>query len=247
MRNVSIIHTILLALILSACHITVNDFQISPGSGRVISETREVQNFDKVTISGVGEVFIQQGNQESIRIEAEDNVLDIITTQVTDGTLYIGFKDKGWNRFVLPYKTPKFYLKVKNLRAIEVNGALRVEVEPLKTDSLGLQTDGAAEIIFQNLQAQSLQTTLNGGGFQCISGGKVSEQDVVVNGVGRYEAGDLQSDSATVKLRGAGEVLIRAQNTLNATLDGAGAIRYYGAPSGERTINGVGTISKIAQ
>src|SRR5512134_3419247 len=51
-----------------------------PGSGNVITQTREVGDFDKVSFSSFGELTIQQGESESLSIEAEDNVLAEIET-----------------------------------------------------------------------------------------------------------------------------------------------------------------------
>ncbi|MCJ7666613.1 MAG: DUF2807 domain-containing protein, partial [Actinobacteria bacterium] len=50
------------------------------GSGNVISEDRAVPGFSKISISGSGDLFIEQGDEESITITAEDNLIPLLTT-----------------------------------------------------------------------------------------------------------------------------------------------------------------------
>ena len=54
----------------------------APGSGQVVTETREVSNFNAVEFTSFGDLTIQQGERESLTIEAEDNVLREIETVV---------------------------------------------------------------------------------------------------------------------------------------------------------------------
>src|SRR6185295_3610097 len=62
------------------------------GSGNVISQTREVSGFDAINVSYPAEVLIKQGSAESLKIEAEDNLLPNLKTQVKNGTLEIFYK-----------------------------------------------------------------------------------------------------------------------------------------------------------
>jgi hypothetical protein len=57
------------------------------GSGAVISEQREVQNFDRIQLTGAGDVFITQEGVELVIVEADDNLLPYIETEVRAGTL----------------------------------------------------------------------------------------------------------------------------------------------------------------
>ena len=67
----------LTALLLSAC-----GFNIIRGSGDMITETREVSDFDKVVLACSGDIILTQGEGESLKIEGEDNIVAKITTEV---------------------------------------------------------------------------------------------------------------------------------------------------------------------
>ena len=62
---------LLLPFLLSACGLDILD-----GSGDVISESREVSDFNRVVFGGVGELQLTQGDQESLTVTADDNLLE---------------------------------------------------------------------------------------------------------------------------------------------------------------------------
>ena len=65
------------------------------GSGDVITESRDVSGFDSVSLSGIGRVIITQGDDESLTIETDDNLMKYITSEVRDGTLELGDTDNA--------------------------------------------------------------------------------------------------------------------------------------------------------
>ena len=65
---------------------------VTTGSGNVVSESRNVSGFTKIDLSGAGEVTIDQNGTEALTIEAEDNLMSKVTSEVGDGTLRLGEK-----------------------------------------------------------------------------------------------------------------------------------------------------------
>ena len=68
---------------------------LTQGSGHVRSESRAVQGFDQVVLTGSGELAITQGCAESLTIEAEDNILPLLRSDVSSGRLTLGGKDNA--------------------------------------------------------------------------------------------------------------------------------------------------------
>lgn len=52
------------------------------GSGNIISEDRAVSEFNKVSVLGSGNLFIEQGDEESLTIEAKDNMFPLIAANL---------------------------------------------------------------------------------------------------------------------------------------------------------------------
>jgi hypothetical protein len=60
------------------------------GSGNVVNETRSVGSFNGIDLHGSGALFLSQGTQQPLRIEAEDNILKVLSTRVESGKQVIG-------------------------------------------------------------------------------------------------------------------------------------------------------------
>jgi hypothetical protein len=83
------------------------------GSGNVVEETRPVSGVSGVEIATIGDVIVQLGDEESLRIKAEDNLLKYFETQVRGGTLRISTSPRTIN--LRPTKPVIFFLTVKEL------------------------------------------------------------------------------------------------------------------------------------
>jgi len=89
MRRLLILSASLLTLFLvvGACSIVGER-----GSGTMATETRDVSGFDEIDLGGSGRVLIAVTGTESLTIEAEDNILPLLTTEVRNGRLELGAK-----------------------------------------------------------------------------------------------------------------------------------------------------------
>jgi hypothetical protein len=190
------------------------------GSDDVTSESRDVSGFDEVELSGVGNLSIRQTGSESLTVEAEEDVLADIRTEVVNDRLVIGPEPNT----VLHTTGPINYeLTVKDLRALRLAGSGNVEAEGISTDELAV--------------------TISGAGTVKISG-RTDSQDVDIAGVGSYRAGDLESEEAKVAVVGAGSAVVNASEVLEAKISGAGSVEYIGDPTVHQEVSGVGRVSK---
>ncbi len=239
----------LILIIVMACGISpsfitnVTNRETVRGSGSVSTEDRAVSGFNKVSLSGAGDVVITQGNDEALTIEAEENLLPYITTEVVGSELRIGYKD---NVNVVPTKGIHFNLSVKDLNAISVAGAANVTTDAFKTDSLRLEVSGAGKVNMKGLDLSSLNVTSSGAGDFTLAG-STNSQTVTLSGAGTYRAGDLKSSSATITVTGAGNGTLWATDNLDVTISGLGKVEYYGSPSVNQQISGAGNVSGLGE
>ena len=243
------------ALVVSACGVTVEDGRISinagsgsvsvvRGSGQVTTESRPVNGFSALVLSGFGDVTIKQGNSESLTIEAEDNILPEISSEVRNGVLYLGFKKGTTQDTVIPTKPIRFALGVKDLTSIETSGAGNITADILNTSSLRVSLNGFGGVKINSASAGSISTTVNGAGSLDLVG-QIPQQTVTLNGLGSYRAGDLKSQKAKITVAGAGSATVWVSESLDATITGAGSIQYYGTPSVTKNVTGVGAVKSL--
>jgi hypothetical protein len=227
------------SLILDSCSLS-----FTQGSGKVVTETRQVGSFDRVSLNGIGNLSISQGEKEILKIEAEDNVLPRIETTVQNGTLIIRFQNDNFQRNVIPTKPVNYDLSVKDLSGIELSGAGSISSAQFKTDHLTIASSGAGSIKFGLITAQSLHANVSGLG-KCELAGKVKDQNVVISGTGTYNARDLESENTTIIISGAGSSTVWSTSLLDITISGAGNVNYYGNPIVTKTISGIGSVKNL--
>jgi hypothetical protein len=75
--------------------------------------------------------------------------------------------------------------------------------------------------------------------------GNVTEQNIGISGAGNYQADDLYSRSAKVKISGTGSAKIWAVDTLTLDLSGMGNVDYYGDPTINMDISGMGKVNSL--
>ena len=118
-----------LAVFAASCKWTIGMVR---GSGDIETEERDVSGFDKVYLEGIGNLIITQGDEESLVIEADDNIILLIKTDVFSHRLTIGFK-RGYN--FIPISKIKYHLTVIDLDEISLSGAGDIDCDNFSTDS----------------------------------------------------------------------------------------------------------------
>lgn len=222
-----------------------NEFYVGPterGSGVMKTETRKVEGFDAIEVSYPAEVFISQGASESVKIQADDNLLPGLQTRVRNNKLEIFYKIEA-GKAVRPTKAPVITIVVKDLHDVDFESAGSIEITGVETDSLSVSVSGAGDLNIDDVTAKELSVNLSGAGSMSASG-TADSLDVNISGFGDFNGRSLNSKDAHVNISGAGSANVRAEETLDAGISGAGSVDYYGSPSVTKRISGVGGISR---
>lgn len=213
------------------------------GSGNVVTTRREVEGFQAIEINYPAEVLIQQGGTESVEIEAEDNLLPGLKTEVRNGTLAIFYKtEKG--KHVNPTKIVKITIVVNDLTDVEFTTAGELTIVNLKTDNLDVSVSGAGNLKLDEIQVKDLRVSLSGAGSMNASG-TADDLNVTISGFGDFNGAELHDKDARVNISGAGSATVWVDNDLTADVSGAGSVSYYGSASVSRQISGVGGVRHL--
>ena len=233
----------LVALMMSGCEIgdAVFNAERIRGSGRVIQEKRDVHGFSEVRLSGVGDLSIQQGSQESLTVEADDNILPRIRTEVEGTTLVIGLEPRV---SVSPTAGIRYQLTVRELSGLTVSGSGEIQSSSLRSQDLKVHVSGSGKIRLSDLTASTLAAEISGSGTVEMSG-KVDSQRIQISGSGDYDCGQLQSDTAEVTVSGSGDSRVWAEKSLSIHVSGSGDVEYYGNPQISRRVSGSGGLKRL--
>ena len=210
-------------------------------------ENRDIKDVTRVMLKDYGQLFITQGDEESLRIEGEPDVLQTVKTWILDGELILDIDEswfqKTWNAVTsaVEGRSLKYYLTVKTLEGIFVQGAAQVKMQGLKTQSIYLTLKGAGELVVKGIEAGLVDISLPGAGVISVSG-KTDRLQVSVKGAGSFDGPQLESREAVVSLKGVGKASVKATASLDATVDGVGAIEYFGEPQVRQQVSGLGKV-----
>ena len=188
------------------------------GSGDVTTETRDVSGFDEVVLLGSGDVFVDVTGSESLTIEAEDNIIPLLSTEVDDGRLELKATES-----ISPTEPITYTITADMLDAVVITGSGTITATSVDTDTFSPGISGSG-----NISAE----------------GRCSSLASVISGSGNYDGSDLVCTDGAVTVSGSGNAVVNVTETLEATVTGSGNIQYVGNPSIDRTVTGSGTIEQ---
>ncbi len=217
MRTIAVI-SLLASIVLSACSFTLH---YEEGSGNLIRESREIGPVKSVVFKGIGNLIIAQGTETTLVVEAEDNILPRIVTEVEGGTLSIRFDTERWENIIRPTKPITFTLQVEDFSELSLSGLGDVKLDQIEVDSLTVRLSGAGTI---------------------EASGSAARLDINVSGAGSYDSGDLESEDVNINLSGAGNAVVWATRSLDVNISGLGNVSYYGDPVVSKSVTGLGNI-----
>jgi hypothetical protein len=241
--------------------VNVDRGNVIRGSGNVVTVDRAVNGFKRVSLTGVGDVIVKQGETESLTVEADDNLMAYVQAEVNNGTLVLGFSDEVRQKDVKPSTTIKFHVTMQDVTdlalygvgdivasaldterlGIALYGVGDIEVSALNSERLEIALYGVGDVNISSLTAKELRTTLNGTGNVNMAG-QVVAQGVFLNGTGDVRAPKLQSQEATVEVNGTGNVSVWATEVLDVRIIGPSTVEYYGDPRVTKNISLVGRL-----
>lgn len=233
---------VVLALATLACRFSPSSLRTVTGNGELTQEERSVRGFDKIEILGLGEITVELGEEESLTIEAEENLLPYLETYVSGNTLVIAVEE---GRTIIPTKPVNFHITVVALDEVDVSGLGNISLPDIETDHFRIDISGAGNIDIDSVNADSLDVSMSGLGDLTVKEGQVSTQTVTISGSGKYSASKVECEDATITISGLGAATLRASQYLKVTISGGGEVNYYGNPEVDSDISGLGGLDRL--
>ena len=194
------------------------------GSGKVVSEDRKAGYFNAVKVSSGIDVYLTQGQKESIKVEADDNLHEYIITEIKDNTLKV-YSEANIRRA----EAKKVYVTIKDVEKLSASSAGDlIGVTLIKTDELSLSVSSAGDIKIK-VEVNKLKCRISSSGDIKIEG-VADELEADLSSAGDLKAYDLKTRIADVSVSSAGDAMITVTEELRARASSAGDIYYQGNP-----------------
>ena len=223
-------------------------YQVLRGSGRVVVERRQVTNFNGVALCMVGHLEIEIANKEGLWIEAEDNLLADIETEVVDGVLMIRLR--GRTR-LKPSRPIRFDLKIRELNHVVQAGPGRIHIRQITSERLYVQHLGSGQINVTKLEVGTFFVHASGSGNVELDHIVAQRCRLHVSGSGDVTVRHLVGLSSEVRLTGSGDISVSGGSVVqqSAILTGSGKFRGTGLSTSETDVmvSGSGSASVHAK
>lgn len=224
MKTITKILSILfVAVVLTSCN--VNMFNRINGNRNVVSVDRKTsQKFNKIKVSTGLDLYLTQGSKNKVTVEADENLHDIIITEVNDGVLKIYSEKNIWQA-----KARKVFVTVKDLEALTATSGSDVYAkETIKVNDIKISSTSGADIRI-NIDANTVETSSTSGSDINIYGTANNHISKATSGAS-ISAYGLKSKNATVSVSSGADINIYASESINARASSGGDIDFKGQP-----------------
>jgi hypothetical protein len=232
-------------LVASGCTLVpgMNGRLVTP-STEIISEERQVSDFSGIDMSAPGVILLSQGNTVSLSISGSDNLVPLVTTNVSSGILSI---EPAEDFVVTSFSNENmltYAIVVKDLNSLIVSGVGDVQIDQLAAPDLTLTMSGGGRVRISQLTAGELNLILSGAGSVELAG-EADRGTIEISGAGKVSSPDLKIRSASITVPGFGSATLWVTDQLTGNISGAGSVSYYGAPSTELSATGLGGFKSL--
>jgi len=211
------------------------------GEGDITTETYSITtNVTKISVDDDIDVIVKYGVYKKVHLTGYQNLLDQVKISATGGIIRIGMK-------------PDYTYQNMNLTAIvemptitgvtaSHAGNIAIDTFPNVLPTLVLTANGSGNITSLGHPAvAALTISMSNSGLIDIAGSATSET-VQLSGSGDYSAFDMSVSFATITNTGAGNAFVKADSSIDATIQSSGNISYKGYPVITSTITGTGQL-----
>ena len=190
-----------------------------------VEEERQVSSYHSIDISGAYHIVFTEKETDKIKINAPEDVLSLIKTEVENNILKIGKED---DKHKAISKTTIYIPVNKKIKSIICRGAVNISNEStISIDNLELDMRGSGSVKL-SLNTSSLKLDISGAAVVYLSG----------------KTKDFSAENAIIQIKGAGKATAHVTHSLEASIAGTGKINVTGSPTSQKkSIKGIGIIN----
>lgn len=221
----------LLTVVLMIATITSTNAQRNKkikGNGNQVTIERSTQEYNGISVGGFFNVEFIEGEEGTITLKGEDNILEHIETKVINGTLTI---KKRKNLNLRPSHGIGVFITVpvESINAILSSGAGKLySRKALKADHFKIRSSGSRNLDLI-IMATSVTTTVSGS-CNIKLGGSTKKLNATSSGSSNLNAYEFIVDTVVAISSGSSNIRVTANESINVRASGSSNIKYKGNP-----------------
>lgn len=208
------------------------------GSGDVTTQRRSVQEFQKLDISGVLTIYLQQADNHKVEVVTDDNLQHIVDVESVNGTLYVRTHDET------DYEATRMdvYISTPDLSAIRLDGVTAMYCpDTLSLTNIYIEKANTGFMEFRTIVSKITIESYDVGEIELH--GKAVNADIINNMIGDISAYGFKTEEMYLSHGGTGEVEVYVSDSLEVIISGVGDVHCKGYPNYvEKSVTGVGKV-----
>jgi hypothetical protein len=223
MKNPKIIAAVFTILLISAVT-SAQIWESVRGNHNVVKKERKVQPFKGVKVSSGIDVYLSQGSNERVVVEADENLHEYIKTEVSNGVLKV-YSEAN----IRDAERKRVYVTTEEINYVATSSAGDIIGEtPVKTDKLDVSASSAGDIALE-VTADEINVDISSSGDVTLRGTS-RKLDASLSSAGDLNANDLEVKEAEISASSAGDADVNVSDKIIARASSAGDITYTGNP-----------------
>jgi hypothetical protein len=224
MKRILSYTTIGLLITMSSC------YTFSPcldGYGDLVEETRDVSGFYAVSNNSSFDVYVSQGDEYSVKVIAQDNIMPVIETNHSGGSLIIQTREFSCIRNTSHIEV---HVTMPEIEELSNNGSGRLECISVVSTDFELRNTGSGRAYVDTIFCDDFYVVNTGSGQIYVEEADALFSEVKLSGSGRIDFGDMYAEELVLRHTSSGNIdgfLIGAENA-DITLSGSGRITLAG-------------------
>ena len=225
MRTIKILGAFATILLLGSCNFDYIIGQVH-GNGNVETDERMVsESFSEVKGSAGLDVYLTEGSENKIIVEADENLLDIIETEINNGRLNITAKQN-----IGRSKSKKVHVTYKELDEIYASsGADIIGNSVIKSEKITLDASSGSDIDVEIFAKEVIVETSSGADIHVT--GKATLLMASSSSGSQINAKELIVINCNADASSGANITVNVKEKLSTEATSGGNIRYYGNPT----------------
>ncbi|MEM1326584.1 MAG: head GIN domain-containing protein [Bacteroidota bacterium] len=222
MKQQSFVLVFFTALFILFCHTIVEAQWGTRGNGDVTKQTRKVSNFDAVSVGGGIDLYIRQGSSYEVVVETDENLQDLIRTEVRGDRLKIYVEKSIWRS-----EEMNVYVTLPQLNELMASGGSDVYSKgTIRSDEFKLNANGGSDVHLE-LDVNTLIANASGGSDTELRG-TVERMELSASGGSDFDGRDVQVNYAKIRASGGSDSYIHVNKEVDIEASGASDVYLYG-------------------
>ena len=194
------------------------------GNHNVVKKDRKTTSFSEIKVSSGIDVFLSQGNNESVAVEADENLHEYIMTEVRNGVLNV-YSEAN----IRDAERKRVYVTMEEINSVRTTSAGDVVGQtPVRSERLELSASSAGNIDLE-VKADEIEIDISSSGDITVKG-EAGLLDANLSSAGDLNAFGLEVREAEISVSSAGDADVNVTEKITARASSAGDISYMGNP-----------------